>query len=381
MSSLGIAITCFPTFGGSGIIATEIGLELARRGHRVHFVCADVPFRFERFVENVFFHEVEARDYPLFDQSPYALALTSKLVEVARLHSLDLYHVHYAIPHAASAFLARQILGPAAPKLITTLHGTDITVVGNDPSFLPITRFAIERSDGVTAPSRYLARATHENLGLPASVPIEVIPNFVDTDAWSPGPAPARPPRIVHSSNFRPLKRVDDVVRVFAEVRRTPAGATPIDCELVLIGDGPERSRAEAHVRELGLSDSVTFLGKQLSFVEVLRGARAFLLPSGSESFGLAALEALSCGVPVVASNVGGLPEVVRDGETGFLLPVGDVPAMAAAVRRLLTDDALFARCSQAARADALSRYQRAPMIDRYEAFYRKVVTASSSSR
>lgn len=374
MTPLNIGMTCFPTFGGSGIIATELGLELARRGHQVHFIAGEVPFRFERFVENVYFHEVEARDYPLFDQSPYALALTSKLVEVATRAHLDLWHVHYAIPHAASAYLARQILGAAAPKVVTTLHGTDITLVGNDPSFLPITRFTIVASDGVTVPSCDLARATRENLGVPDDVHLEVIPNFVDTDVFVPAPARAPAvPRIVHNSNFRPLKRVDDVIRVFAEVRR----ARP--CQLVLIGDGPERSRVEAHVHQLGLGAEVTFLGKQRGFVEVLQGARVFLLPSAMESFGLAALEAMSCGVPVVASKVGGVPEVVTDGETGLLAPVGDVPAMAQAVRRLLEDDALHAKLAAAARARAGDHFRRAPMVSRYEAFYRRVLTSPST--
>jgi N-acetyl-alpha-D-glucosaminyl L-malate synthase BshA len=372
--SLRIGITCFPTFGGSGIIATEIGLELARRGHKIHFVCTDVPSRFDHFVENVVLHEVKARDYPLFDESPYTLALTSKMVEVATWEKLDLLHVHYAIPHAASAYLAGQILAPHAPRVVTTLHGTDITVVGNDPSFLPITRFSVLKSDGVTVPSAYLARATRENLELPDDFPLEILPNFVDTDHYAPAPrAPDAPRRIVHNSNFRPVKRVDDVIRVFAEVRRDRA------CELVLIGDGPERSRLERVVHELGLASSVRFLGKQLQFVEVLQGADVFLLPSETESFGLAALEALSCGTPVVATRVGGVPEVVDDGVTGYLTEVGDVAAMAAAVGRILDDDALHARLSQAARTAALARFRRSPMIDRWERYYDRVLTSPSS--
>ena len=367
--SYAVGITCFPTFGGSGIVATEVGLELARRGHRVHFICAELPFRLDRFVENVFFHEVEARDYPLFDQSPYALALTSKMVEVSNWEKLDLLHVHYAIPHAASAYLARQILGASAPKLVTTLHGTDITVVGNDRSFLPITRFAIAQFDAVTVPSQFLKRATYENLQLPETMPIDVIPNFVDTELYTPATERnGELPRIVHNSNFRPLKRVDDVIRVFARVRQHVA------CELVLIGDGPERSRVEAMVHELGLSRDVTFLGKQLGFVDVLKTARVFLLPSGSESFGLAALEALACGVPVVASRIGGVPEVISDGKTGFLLPMGDVEAMAQAVRRLLEDDRLQLTMAEAARADAVARFPRAPMVTRYEELYRRLL-------
>jgi N-acetyl-alpha-D-glucosaminyl L-malate synthase BshA len=367
---MNIGITCFPTFGGSGIIATEIGLGLARRGHRVHFLCTGQPWRFDHFVENVFFHQVEARDYPLFDQSPYTLALTSKMVEVAQWERLDLMHVHYAIPHAASAYLARQILGEAAPKLVTTLHGTDITVVGNDPSFLPVTRFAIAASDSVTTPSQFLRDATRENMNLP-ELAVDVIPNFVDTDSFSPGPRAPGPRRIVHNSNFRPLKRVDDVIRVFAEVRRTT------ECELLLIGDGPERTRIERVVHDLGLSPSVRFYGMQLGFVEVLRASDVFLLTSQTESFGLAALEGLACGVPVVATRVGGLPEVVREGETGFLRDVGDIASMAQAVRRLLEDGALRRRMGEAARDDALTRFRKQPILEQWEALLGRVQAAS----
>jgi N-acetyl-alpha-D-glucosaminyl L-malate synthase BshA len=365
-----IGITCFPTFGGSGIVATEIGLAMARRGHRVHFICAEVPWRFDAFVENVRFHEVEARSYPLFDASPYTLALTSKMVEVATWEKLDLLHVHYAIPHAASAYLARQILGEAAPRIVTTLHGTDITVVGNDPSFLPITRFAIDRSDAVTVPSEALRRATWENLGL--DTPIEVIPNFIDTDLYKPAPRPAGPRLLAHSSNFRPVKRVDDVVRIFAAVQQK------IPCELALIGDGPERSRVERLVHDLGLAARVRFYGKQLRFVEVLQAADVFLLPSEVESFGLAALEALACGVPVVATRQGGVPEVVGDGECGFLAPVGDVEGMAAATLRLLGDEALHRRMAAAARATAEAHFPLRPIIDRWEACYRRVMATST---
>jgi N-acetyl-alpha-D-glucosaminyl L-malate synthase BshA len=391
-SELRIGITCYPTFGGSGIIATEIGQSLARRGHRVHFICYDVPGRLDRFAPNVFFHGVEVRDYPLFQESPYALALASKMVEVARYEKLDLLHVHYAIPHATSAYLAKQILGTSAPRVITTLHGTDSTLVGSDPAFLPITRFSILQSDRITVPSHYLERATRANLDIPAEVPIEVIGNFVDVNRFKPtaqrrwatlrhlfdradrGGAPAidasgeRPRILVHNSNFRPLKRVDDVVRIFAEVRRA------IPALLVLIGDGPERSRVERLARDLGLADTVCFLGNQLDFVEVLAHADLFLLPSGSESFGLAALEALACGVPVVASRIGGVPEVVREGETGLLFEVGDVEGMAAGARRILEDSALHQRMALAARATAERDFPRERTIDQYEDCYRRVL-------
>ena len=369
---MNIGITCYHTFGGSGIVATEIGLELARRGHRIHFICTEPPARLDLATDNVVFHPVTLRDYPLLLTGQYPLALASQMVEVAMRERLDLWHVHYALPHATSAYLARQILGPAAPRVITTLHGTDITVVGNDPSYLPITRFSIEQSDGVTAPSEYLARATRENFGVER--PIEVIPNFVDVVRFTPAPrASAQPQLLVHSSNFRPLKRLADVLAIFARVRQTRP------CQLALLGDGPERPRLEAAVQALGLDGDVTFLGEQLDVVPVLQAADVFLLPSQTESFGLAALEALSCGVPVVAARVGGLPEVVREGEDGFLLPVGDVDGMAAAALRLLADAALAARMRHTARTGAVARFSRAPMVTRYEDYYARVLRSSPS--
>jgi L-malate glycosyltransferase len=368
-----LGITCFPSFGGSGIIATEIGLSLARRGHQVHFICTDVPWRFDRFVDNVFFHEVGARDYPLFDHSPYTLALTSKLVEVATWEKLDLLHVHYAIPHAVSAYLARQILGPAAPRIVTTLHGTDITVVGNDPSFLPVTRFAIEQSDGVTVPSHSLRRETYEELGVAARTAIEVIPNFVDTETYAPLPErEPHPPTLVHNSNFRPVKRVGDVIEVFARV----AAALP-DAELVLIGDGPERSRIERLVHDRGLGARVRFLGKQLHVASILQRCDLFLLPSELESFGLAALEALACGLPVVASRVGGLPEVI-DGENGALLPLGDVEGMANAAIKILSNEVLRNMTSAAARATAVEKFPREPTVSKYETYYQRIISTSN---
>jgi N-acetyl-alpha-D-glucosaminyl L-malate synthase BshA len=365
---LAVGITCYHTFGGSGIVATEIGLELARRGHRVHFICAEPPARLDPATPNLAFHKVELRDYPLLLEGQYPLALASQMVEVAQKERLDLWHVHYALPHATSAYLAKQILGPRAPRVITTLHGTDVVLVGNDPSYLPITRFTIEQSDGVTAPSAFLAQATRDNFGL--ARPIEVIPNFVDTDGFTPNGADAADPLIVHSSNFRPLKRVDDVIAVFAQVARGRGRR----CRLALLGDGPERPRVEAEVRDLGLAERVTFLGETRDVAATLRRAHVFLLPSETESFGLAALEALACGVPVVASRTGGLPEVVRDGEDGYLLPVGDTEAMAAAVARILDDAALHRRLAATARAGAVARFSRAPMVTRYEEYYEKIL-------
>ena len=367
--SLAVGITCYHTFGGSGIVATEIGLELARRGHRVHFICAEPPARLDPATPNLAFHKVELREYPLLLEGQYPLALASQMIDVAQKERLDLLHVHYALPHATSAYLARQILGPRAPRVITTLHGTDVVLVGNDPSYLPITRFSIEQSDGVTAPSRFLAQATRDNFGTTRA--IEVIPNFVDTDRFTPNGASDGDPLIVHSSNFRPLKRVDDVLAAYERVARGRR------CRLALLGDGPERPRIEAEVRARGLADRVDFLGETLDVAATLRRARVFLLPSETESFGLAALEALACGVPVVASRTGGLPEVVREGEDGYLLPVGDVDTMASAVARILDDAALHARLAAAARAGAVARFSRAPMVGRYERYYERVLGGS----
>jgi N-acetyl-alpha-D-glucosaminyl L-malate synthase BshA len=382
-----IGITCYPTFGGSGIIATEIGLSLARRGHRVHFICYELPSRFDEFQENVFFHEVEVFEYPLFDHNHYALALASKMVEVSTYEKIELLHVHYAIPHATSGFLAKQILGARAPKLVTTMHGTDITVVGSDRSFLPITRFSIVQSDGITVPSSYLKEATYDSLDVPRSVPIEVIPNFVDSEKFKPaenkqwehvgrlfgdlkqGPlGPEHPRVLIHNSNFRPLKRVEDIVHIFSEVRKS------VPSVLVFVGDGPERSRIEGRIRQLGLADSVRFLGKQLNFVEVLQNSDVFLLPSQTEGFGLAALEALSCGVPVVGSRVGGMPEVIVDGETGFLHPAGEVSSMAQSVIRLLRDPSLYRRVSAAARQMVEQKWKLEPTVSKYEEYYRQVL-------
>lgn len=378
---LRIGITCYPTFGGSGVIATEIGMAMARQGHRVHFVCYDVPRRLDRFQDNVFFHEVEVHDYPLFVYPPYPLSLTSKMVEVATFEKLDLLHVHYAVPHATSAYLAKQVLGASAPKIITTLHGTDITLVGNERSYLPITRFSIVESDGITAPSHYLKHATYDKLNVSTEVPIEVIPNFVDTDRFCPLPSDA--PRtlshllgtclmtdkvITHVSNFRPVKRIPDVIRIFAKIQ------AEVPSRLMLIGDGPERSGAERLARELGIHERVCFLGKQENFVPVLQQSDLFLLPSETESFGLAALEAMSCGVPVVASKVHGIPEVVDHGTTGFLADVGDVDEMAKFGIKVLRDEALHRSISTAARQVVLDNFTVDRLTTRYEDYYYRIL-------
>lgn len=372
---LRIGVTCYPSTGGSGIIATEIGLQLSRRGHDVHFICHDVPARLGPHLHEVEFHRVAVRDYPLHHMGPYPLALASKMADVSAAADLDLLHVHYAVPHATSALLARQILaqlGQPPPRVVTTLHGTDVTLVGSDPSLQPVIRMSLMACDALTAPSAYLQKAAYDHLLLPEHVPIEVIPNFVDTDHFRPAPPLTRrfgdAPVLIHSSNFRALKRIEDAVQVLWDVR------AELPAVLVLVGDGPERPRVEALVRELGLSEAVIFLGMRLDFVDALQHSDVFLLPSATEGFGLAALEALSCGVPVVASRVGGVPEVVLDGETGYLCAPGDVSAMTAAVLHLLRSPALHRRMSAAARALVERVYQREPLVRRYEDLYLRVL-------
>lgn len=381
MKQLRIGIICYPTFGGSGVVATEIGMAMAERGHKVHFISYDVPRRLQRFAENIFFHEVDVKDYPLFAYPPYSLTLASKIVEVATYEKLDLIHAHYAVPHATSAYLAKQILNGDAPKVITTLHGTDITLVGKDRGYLPITRFSIMQSDAVSVPSQFLKHETYDKLNVSTSCQIEVIPNFVDARKYAPGPSenpeeigkiiagcPLTEKIITHTSNFRPVKRIQDVINIFAKVNeQTPA-------HLILIGDGPERSNAERQVQDLGLRERVCFLGKQDNFVSILQHSDLFLLPSELESFGLAALEAMSCGVPVIASNTQGIPEVVIDGETGFLSNVGDVDEMASNALRLLSDEALHKSFSENARKRVVENYCRSILIDQYEGFYERVM-------
>ncbi|NCS81834.1 MAG: N-acetyl-alpha-D-glucosaminyl L-malate synthase BshA, partial [Ignavibacteria bacterium] len=314
-----IGITCYPTYGGSGVIATELGKELALKGHEVHFVSYALPFRLTHFIENIFFHEVETSTYPLFEFSLYTLALASKMVEVARYENLDLFHVHYAIPHATSAYLAKQIIKEKSDiKIITTLHGTDISLVGLEPSFSHLVKFSIEQSDGVTAVSNYLKGQTQTNYKIEKD--IRVIPNFVDTEVYSPQVpgqlkkhlAPNGEKILIHTSNFRPVKRVSDTIRILEIV------AKEVPCRLVLVGDGPDRSECERLCRELDLCDKVVFLGKQDGLAEILNCGDIFLIPSQSESFGLAALEAMSCGLPVISSSIGGLPELMAHNEAGY---------------------------------------------------------------
>src|SRR5690349_526458 len=348
-------------------------MALARRGHEIHFITYQQPFRLPSFLPRIFFHEVDVGRYPLFEYPPYDLALAVRMHEVVLAHKLDLLHVHYAIPHATSAWIAREMLAPTRPdiRVLTTLHGTDITIVGQDPSFHAITKFSIEQSDGLTAVSRFLQRETVRAFGC-TGCQIEVIPNFIDPGVYDRSKYRAAlrdqfPPNdrvLMHISNFRPVKRVRDVVRVFARVREE------IPSVLVMVGDGPDRVHAEAEARELGVEDRVFFLGKIETVAALLSAADLFLIPSQSESFGLSALEALASGVPVVGSDAGGLPEVVRDGETGVLCGVGDVAGMAAASLRILSDKKLWAEMSRRAAADARERFSRDAIVTRYESLY-----------
>lgn len=368
-----IGITCYPTYGGSGAVATELGIALAKRGHEVHFVTYQQPFRLPSFMPGIYFHEVEVVRYPLFEYPPYDLALAVRMHEVVLRHKLDLLHVHYAIPHATSAWIAKEMLHAqgADIRVLTTLHGTDITIVGQEPSFHALTKFSIEKSDGLTAVSRYLQQETWDAFGCTACR-IEVIPNFVDPAIYdrSRYGDDVRPRFdggrrvLMHVSNFRQVKRVVDVVRIYARVARE------VPSVLVMVGDGPDRTAAEQEAAALGVADGVFFLGKLESVAPLLAAADVFLLPSETESFGLSALEALASGVPVVASNAGGIPEVVRPGETGALLPVGDVEGMAAAAVGILRDRERWHAMSQMAAADARARFGMDEVVAQYEAFY-----------
>jgi N-acetyl-alpha-D-glucosaminyl L-malate synthase BshA len=376
-----IGITCYPTYGGSGVVATELGMELAARGHEVHFISYAPPIRLNSDNERVFFHEVEVTTYPLFDHPPYALSLAVKMAEVAESANLDLLHVHYAIPHSVSALLARSMAAPRRLPFITTLHGTDITLVGADRSYLPITKFSIEQSDGVTAVSRYLRDTTVREFDIKR--PIEVIPNFVNCDAYlrADDPelrakwAPNGEPILMHLSNFRPVKRVNDVVEIFALVRQK------MPAKLVLIGDGPDRGAAEYLVRQKKLGCDVCFLGKQERVHEKLSLADLFLLPSDSESFGLAALEAMACEVPVIATDVGGLRDVVTPGEDGYLVPARDVGAAAKHAMDILSRADRGREMGARARLNARKKFCANDIIPKYEAYYRRVLETSAAAR
>lgn len=378
-----IGITCYPTYGGSGVVATELGLELAQRGHEIHFISYAQPIRLRGFEPNIHYHEVEVSRYPLFDYPPYDLALATRMAEVAQLYDLDLLHVHYAIPHSVSALLARQMLA-AAPRpkklpFVTTLHGTDITLVGIDRSYLPITRYSIEQSDGVTAISNYLRDRTQRIFDVKNS--IEVIYNSVNCDVYSrasgtvEGRAEYAAPNeriLVHLSNFRPVKRLGDVVEIFDRVRKQ------MPAKLLLIGDGPDRSVAEWMAVQKGIHSDVLFLGKQDQIQDKLAIADIMLMPSELESFGLAALEAMACEVVPIATRAGGVPEVIEHGKSGYLADVGDVETMARYAIELLTNEQKLREMGKQGRAVAMDRFCSTKIVKQYEDFYRRVLERSA---
>jgi len=375
VEKLRIGITCYPSYGGSGVVATELGKQLAQRGHEVHFITYEVPFRLNRFEENIYFHGVEVPNYPLFNHPPYLIALANKMVEVAKYHSLDLLHVHYAIPHATAAYLARSVL-EGRTRVITTLHGTDITLLGTNPSFAEIIAFSINQSDGVTTISDSLRRETLEEF--PIETDVRTIYNFIDPEEYRRDIDAScsrclrthdRERLIVHISNFRPVKRVEDVVRVFAGIEKE------MPARLLMVGDGPDSTLARQTAKCLGIQDKVSFLGKVDRVAPVLAISDLLLLPSEKESFGLVALEAMACGVPVVASNTGGLPEVVEEGVSGFLRPVGAVDAMVEAALALLAEEATWSGFSNAARSRAVAHFSTDTIIPQYEAYYRQVLS------
>ena len=376
-----IGITCYPTYGGSGVVATELGKTLALKGHEVHFISYAMPTRLSSYIGNIFYHEVEMYSYPLFEFPLYSIALSSKMVEVVQFNDLDLIHAHYAIPHATSAYLAREILKNERKnskdiKVITTLHGTDITLVGLEPSFLSTMKFSIEQSDGVTAVSQFLKDKTMSTYKIEKD--IEVIPNFIDIDKYKRNPeektgcfrknfADAKEKVLIHVSNFRPVKRVPDVIKIFALVREK------IPSRLILVGDGPERSECERLCRELGIMEHVKFMGKQDSLPEILSIADLFIMPSQQESFGLSALEAMSCGVPVISSSVGGLPELNLHGETGYIAEFGDVERMARYAIELFSEEKKYKLFQKNARERA-EFFNEDKIIGYYEEFYDKIL-------
>ena len=374
MTGMKIGIVCYPTYGGSGVVATELGKALADKGHQIHFISYAMPMRLDGYLGNVFYHEVEMASYPLFEFPLYTPALASKIVEVARFEKLDFVHAHYAIPHAISAYLAREILNGKL-KFITTLHGTDITLVGLEPSYLPVMKFSIEKSDGVTAVSRFLREKTTTNYGIVKD--IRVIPNFVDTEKYKRIAcdevrerfAPKGEKIVVHVSNFRLVKRVPDVIRVFHEIgKKVPA-------TLLLVGDGPDRSACELLVRELKIQDHVRFLGKQQELVPILSASDLMLMPSQSESFGLSALEAMACEVPVISSSVGGLPELQVHGETGYIAEIGDINRMSRYGVELLSNEPKHALFRAACRRRAVEQFDVHLIVNEYESYYAECLT------
>jgi L-malate glycosyltransferase len=380
---LKIGITCYPTYGGSGAVATELGIALAGRGHEIHFITYRQPFRLPAFLPNIFFHEVDVGRYPLFEFPPYDLALAVRMHEVVLAHGLDILHCHYAIPHATSAWIAREMLRQQHNdvKVITTLHGTDITLVGQDPSFNAITKFSIEKSDRLTAVSEFLRRETYTAFGCTAC-DVKVIHNFIDPEVYNrqryatsmQNQLSPSLPVLMHISNFRTVKRVRDIIGIFAKVN------SEIPTRLVMVGDGPDRVVAEDETRRLGVESSVSFLGKIDNVAPLLASADLYLLPTESESFGLSALEALASGVPVIGTKAGGLPEVVRNGETGFLFKVGDVEAMAAAALELLRNPEMWKAMSELGAADARARFSEDEIVSQYEQMYRTSLSSDAAT-
>jgi N-acetyl-alpha-D-glucosaminyl L-malate synthase BshA len=378
---MNIGITVFPTYGGSGIVGSELGRELAARGHTVHFISYALPTRLCELNERIQFHEVEMFDYPLFEFPPYDLALASKIIEVAEMGCLDVMHMHYAIPHATAAYLAREMYKPTRYlPFVTTLHGTDITLVGSRKSFLPITKFSIAQSDALTAISKFLAEETCRTFG---NCAVEVIPNFINAREYTRRENPAlrnelaQPDEklIMHVSNFRPVKRIQDCIHAFAGIRKQ------VSARLVMCGDGPEREKAAQLAQSYGIADIVLFAGQIPNIADYLSVADLFMLPSETESFGLSALEAMACEVPVIATNTGGLPEVVLDQETGFLVPVGDTAAMASRAIELLRDEAKHRAMAARARAWAIERFNTESVIPQYERLYERIIAWAKDKR
>jgi N-acetyl-alpha-D-glucosaminyl L-malate synthase BshA len=371
-----IGIVCYPTFGGSGVVATELGKALGEKGHIIHFITYERPVRLGRFARNVFYHQVKAQEYPLFDFLPYESALTSKLVDVVRFEKLDLLHVHYAIPHASSAFFAQQILLEMGIEIpfITTLHGTDSTLVGISKTYEPVVSFSINHSNGITCVSDYLRQVTIQNFNI--AKPIQVIPNFIDLERFKPLPcasnksclAPKGEKVLIHVSNFRKVKRVKDVVSVFRILE------PDFPLKLVFVGDGPERDSVEALVRKYQLNSKVSFLGSQEIIEDLLPLGDIFILPSENESFGLSALEAMACGLPVICTAAGGLPEVVTHGFSGFLSPLGDTEDMAQNIKTILSSEATRQEFSQNARKEA-ERFTLPVVLPQYESYYHNILT------
>ncbi|MCK4966371.1 N-acetyl-alpha-D-glucosaminyl L-malate synthase BshA [bacterium] len=370
-----IGISSYPTYGGSGVVAAELGKALAARGHEIHFISYEKPTRISRFYDRIFFHEVEIPTYPLFEYPPYSLSLASKMVEVIQYHDLDVLHVHYCIPHSLSAYLAKQILPDKNIKIVTTLHGTDITLVGRDPSFYPVTKFGIEQSDGVTTVSNYLKERTEDEFCITCG--IKTIYNFIDTRIFQKSEnsrlraifAPNNEKTVTHVSNFRPVKKIENVIYIFNKIIKE------VDAVLLLVGDGPERAKAEKMCREMGICEKVRFLGKQDYIIDLLSVSDLFLMPSELESFGLSALEAMSCEVPVIASAVGGLKELITD-DTGYLIDKDSIDGMAQKSIELLTDENLSIEMGQNARKRAEEVFDTSIIIPQYEEYYDKIRTS-----